>query len=254
MYIPLFGKALVSAKGIILSDKKAEEIWSTQNIGVKGRAASKWLAYYMAMRAAVFDEWVAGLCNNFADCVVLHLGCGLDSRVLRLGSITQPWYDIDLPAVICERHRYYAETHRYNMVSADLTNTDFIRELPPAERAIVVMEGVSMYLTNTQLTGLLSALEQKYKCLSVLMDCYTPFAAKMSKIKNPINTMGKINVYGVASPEKIVQGTQVRFAAEHKLTPDHLVRQLQGNERRLFKALYAGRTASKLYKLYEYQR
>ena len=28
MYIPLFGKALVSQKGVILSDKKAEEIWN----------------------------------------------------------------------------------------------------------------------------------------------------------------------------------------------------------------------------------
>ena len=30
LYIPLYGKAYVSKKGIILNDKKAEEIWSSE--------------------------------------------------------------------------------------------------------------------------------------------------------------------------------------------------------------------------------
>ena len=30
LYIPLYGKAYVSKKGIILSDKKAEQIWEAE--------------------------------------------------------------------------------------------------------------------------------------------------------------------------------------------------------------------------------
>ena len=45
LYIPLYGKAYVSRKGIILSDPKAEEIWQAEGFTLKGTSASKWLAY-----------------------------------------------------------------------------------------------------------------------------------------------------------------------------------------------------------------
>ena len=58
LYIPLYGKSYVSRKGIILSDKKAEEIWENEGFELKGKSKSKWLAYYMGMRSAVFDIWL----------------------------------------------------------------------------------------------------------------------------------------------------------------------------------------------------
>ena len=59
LYIPLYGKSYVSKKGIILKDPKAEEIWAAEGFPLKGKSKSKWLAYYMGMRSAVFDRWVA---------------------------------------------------------------------------------------------------------------------------------------------------------------------------------------------------
>ncbi|MBQ6699108.1 MAG: class I SAM-dependent methyltransferase, partial [Oscillospiraceae bacterium] len=53
LYIPLYGKALVSRKGIILKDKKAEEIWDEEGFSIGGKSRSRWLAYFMGMRAAV---------------------------------------------------------------------------------------------------------------------------------------------------------------------------------------------------------
>ena len=47
LFIPLYGKALVSKKGIILSDRKAEEIWSEESFPLKGKSRSKWLAYFL---------------------------------------------------------------------------------------------------------------------------------------------------------------------------------------------------------------
>ena len=44
LYIPLYGKALVSRKGLFLSDKWAEQIWETEQCPLKGKSASKWLA------------------------------------------------------------------------------------------------------------------------------------------------------------------------------------------------------------------
>ena len=45
LYIPLYGKSYVSKRGIILNDTKAEEIWQAEGFPLKGKAASKWLAF-----------------------------------------------------------------------------------------------------------------------------------------------------------------------------------------------------------------
>ena len=37
------------------------------------------------------------------------------------------------------------------------------------------------------------------------------------------------------------------------MTPQHYIDQLQGLERTVFKKLYAGKTAQKLYRLYEFR-
>ena len=56
LFIPLYGKAQVSQKGLILRDQKAEEIWGKESFAIAGKAKSRWLAYFMAMRARVFDD------------------------------------------------------------------------------------------------------------------------------------------------------------------------------------------------------
>lgn len=48
-------------------------------------------------------------------------------------------------------------------------------------------------------------------------------------------------------------GTSIVFVKEHEMTPAALINELKGSERRIFKKLYAGRIAKKMYRLYEYK-
>ena len=72
LFIPLYGKAQVSKKGIIIKDSKAEEIWSKEEFRIKGKAKSKWLTYYMAMRARVFDDWTNSMLRKNKNALVLQ--------------------------------------------------------------------------------------------------------------------------------------------------------------------------------------
>ena len=254
LYIPLYGKAFVSKKGILLKDKKAEEIWEQAQFPLKRKSKSKWLAYTMAMRAAVFDSWVAEQRAQDPSAIVLQLGCGLDSRIKRVGEGNSVWVDVDFPSVIEERKKYFSETERYQMLGADIKNPEFMKALPKAERAIVVLEGVSMYLTNEDLKGTLAKISEYFPSVCVLVDCYTPFAAKMSKLKNPVSEVGVAKVYGLASECVLEEGTLLRFVKEHEMTPKALIEELSKAEQWIFKRLYAGKTAKKLYKIYEYEK
>ena len=105
LYIPLYGKAYVSKKGLFLDDKKAEEIWEAEGFSLSGKSKSKYLAYYMGIRSAVFDEWLKIQMEGAPDAAVIHIGCGMDSRNIRVGTKNHKWYDVDFFEVIEERKR-----------------------------------------------------------------------------------------------------------------------------------------------------
>lgn len=253
LYIPLYGKALVSRRGIILRDKKAEAIWAVAGFPLGAKSRSKWLAYYMGMRAAVFDAWVCEKCAREKDAVVLHIGCGLDSRAERV-NVKNAWYDIDFPDVIAERRKYFKEKENYTMLSADVRTEAWLYALPNGKNAIVAMEGISMYFAPEELKALLSRLAERFEKVFLLMDCYTVFAAKASKYKNPINDVGVTEVYGYDSGEEAALGTGFAVLCERAMTPAEKINELSGAEKFIFRKLYAGGIAKKMYKMYEYEK
>ena len=252
LYIPLYGKSRISKKGVILHDPKAEQIWEAEGFALKGKSASKWLAYYMGMRAAVFDRWLKLRMEETPDAVVLHLGCGMDSRVCRVGTEGHSWYDVDFPEVTEARRKYYAESVDYKMLGTDVCAPDYLEKME-GKSAIVVMEGISMYLNREELTALLTRLDRHFDRVALLMDCYTEFAAKASQYKNPINDVGVTKVYGLDDPAPLESGG-LKFLREHDMTPEDLIGQLQGMERAIFQKLYAGTVARKMYRMYEYRK
>ena len=250
LYIPLYGKAYVSRRGVILHDPKAEQIWEKEGFALKGKARSKWLAYYMGMRSKVFDRWLEEKLAESPDALVLHLGCGLDSRCLRIQH-QNLWLDVDFPEVIRERQRHYREEENYRMVEADLREMGWLASVP-RQRAVVVMEGVSMYLTAAERRALLKALGEHFSHMELLMDCYTELAAKATKYKNPINEVGVTEVYGFDDPRELEQGTGLRFVKEHDLIPEAMISELPKREQGFFRLMFAGKMAKSIYRLYEY--
>ena len=249
LYIPLYGKALVSRRGLLLADPRAEEIWAARGFPLKGKSASKWLAYTMAMRAAVFDGWLRSRLTSGA--AVLHLGCGLDSRCARV-SCDNPWYDVDFPAVVEARRQHFSETEQYHMLGCDLRE-DWLRQIPRGGTAMVVMEGISMYLSGGELRQLLKAIAAHFDHVFLLMDAYTVFGARASRFKNPINDVGVTEVFGFDDPREPAQDTGFVFLRELDMTPEAMIRALPKKEQGIFRMLFAGKTAGRFYRMYEYE-
>lgn len=251
LYIPLFAKSFVSKKGLFIKDEYAEKIWDAEGFALRGRSKSKWLSYYLGIRARVFDDWVKECCLTNADAAVIHIGCGLDSRALRVG-VENMWYDVDFPEVIAERRRYFEESERYRMLGGDAASPLWLNDVAECS-AIVVMEGVSMYIAEEDIAELFSALAERFERVFLLMDAYSCFAAKMSKYKNPIKEVGVTRVYGIDEPAKL-DSSGISFTRARDMTPEEHIDELFGLERRIFKKLYAGKTARKLYRLYEFEK
>ena len=253
LYIPLYGKSWVSRRGLLLADRSAEEIWEAEGFPLKRKAKSRWLAYHMGMRSAVFDCWTEQQMRQLPDALILHVGCGLDSRCRRVGTDGRLWFDMDFPEVIGERKRYFTETDSYHMIGSDLRTEGWLEEIPRGNPAVIVMEGVSMYLQPEERNTVLRRWKDHFGEIRVLMDAYTVFGARVSKYKNPINEVGVTQVFGFDDPREPEQGTGIRFVREHDLTPERLIRQIPEGEQGFFRRMFAGRMAKKIYRLYEYR-
>jgi hypothetical protein len=139
------------------------------------------------------------------------------------------------------------------MISGDARACSWLENIPEKEGAIVVMEGVSMYLTSKELGHLTANLSNHFEKIVLLMDCYTNMAAKMTKYKNPINEVGVTEVYGMDDPF-VLQKDGFIFVKEHSMTPEKYINELKGIEKFIFKNMFAGSFSKRLYRLFEYQK
>ena len=109
-----------------------------------------------------------------------------------------------------------------------------------------------MYFRLTELKKILKELEIHFNKINILMDCYTEFAAKASKYKNPINDVGVTSVYGIDNPKVLEENTNIVYIKEYEMTPDSLVNELKGMEKIIFKNVFGGGFSKKMYRLYEF--
>ena len=146
LFIPLYGKAKMSQEGIF-PDETAQRIVSAVDFDFSKVDQTRKLAIYMAMRAAHYDRMAEDYAARHPEGVIIQLGVGLDSRVKRV-PCGNPWYDLDFPDVIDLRRTYFPEDERYHLIAAPALPADWLSGVPRAEHALVLAEGLSMYLSE----------------------------------------------------------------------------------------------------------
>ena len=109
------------------------------------------------------------------------------------------------------------------------------------------------YTKRQELEQLLHSLCGHFASVYLLMDCYTEFGAKASKYKNPIQSVGVKQVYGLDQPCGIEKSTGLKFIKEYDMTPQEKIQELEGLERIFFQRMFGGSVAKKMYRLFAYE-
>lgn len=250
LFIPLLAKAQMSKKGLFLEDKKAEEIVSNL-FNTKKVKQNKYLNMFLSLRAKIIDE----LCNNYLtnnpNTTVIHLGCGLDSRCLRVKQNYSFWYDVDFENVIKIRKSFYRNSDKYCMVGSSVTDAKWLNKIKTSENVLVVVEGLTMYLSEDEIKDLFFNLGNKFKNFYLIFDAYSKKAVKLSKIKNPVNKVNAKVKFGMDSFEDLIKlNENLNFINQHFIKKKE--NNLKGLHKFLFNNLYCGKTSQKLYKIYEF--
>jgi O-methyltransferase involved in polyketide biosynthesis len=246
LFIPLLGKAKMSEQNLIIKDTKAEEIINKINYDFSQVKNSKYLSMYMALRARILDNLVNEYINNHYSSTIIHLGCGLDSRVLRVNENFSKWYDVDYKEVIDIRKEFYKEDDKYQMISSSILDFSFLDNIKE-NNVLIIMEGVSMYLNEDEMKSLLNALQNKFKKITLILDSYSKKAVKLSKIKNPINKVNAKVYFGMNNYNDLLKlNNKFKFVNEYDIEDKNI-------DDFLFNHLYTGKFAKKLYKIYKFK-
>ena len=251
LFIPLLGKALMSKDNIFLHDPKAEEIIDRIDYDFHSLKQSKWLSMYMSLKSLIIDE----LCNKYilenSNMAVIHLGCGLDSRCLRVNQKFTIWYDIDYESVISIRKKFYDTDSKYKMIGSSVMDFKWLEQIDNFKNVLIVMEGLTMYLSKEEIKELIMQINKKFGDVYLLFDAYTKKGVKSSKIKNPVNQMNAEIKYGIDTPEEFLSlNDKLEYVATHFIKKDN--NRLAGLTKFIFNNLYCGRISQTIYKIYEF--
>lgn len=247
------GKALMSKNNLFIKDSKAEEIISKVDFNFSKLKQSKWLSMYMALRAKMIDEICSRYIAKTPNTTVIHLGCGLDSRCLRVDNSNGSWYDIDFQSVIDLRKNFYTETENYKMIGKSVIDLSWLNEIDLDNQSVlIVAEGLTMYLTEQELQQLLKGINTRFGDATIVFDAYSKQAVKSSRLKNPVNQMKASIKWGMNNPSEFtILNENLEFTKEYLIRNKE--NNLKGMTKFIFENLYCGKISESLYKIYEFR-
>ena len=127
------------------------------------------MAWAMIVRTAVFDELILRTIEQDRIDLVVNLAAGLDARPWRLALPSSlRWVDVDLPGILEHKKQTIGSAKpicSYEAIAADLTDSAlrdalFSKLGAASSRALIVTEGLLIYLTAEQVGSLATSLSR----------------------------------------------------------------------------------------------
>lgn len=131
---------------------------------------------WVANRSKTFDRWCQDFLDNHKDVpvTVLHVACGLDSRVYRVNRSGREirWIDLDRPPVIDLRQRLIPQNPPgdYSMRTLDVNNSGWMNDIPADRPTLIMAEGLFMYLTPAKVEAVIRDLVDYFKQGEIVLD------------------------------------------------------------------------------------
>jgi O-methyltransferase involved in polyketide biosynthesis len=238
----LYGKALdANVANPILGDRFAADAVARIDYDFKELKLPNGGEITLPMRAWHFDQWTRAFLAANPASTVLHLGCGLDTRVYRIDPGPQVrWFDVDYPDVITLRKQLYPERDGYHPIGSSVTDLAWLDTIPGDMPVIVVAEGLVMYLPEKDGTALFRRITEQFPSGQIAFDGYS---GSMVRLVSRLATVrgAKVElVWGVDDPHDLEQQVPQLHLVESVefLTMPDLVSRLSTNWFR--RAMYRG--------------
>lgn len=146
-----------------------------------------------AIRARLLDDATRAFARAHPGCVVVNLGCGLDTRFERLKD--EPidlWYDLDLPEAIGVRRQFLSEGERNRFIPRSIFDGSWLDEIDVGGRPLLLIsEGLSMYFKREQNRALLDQMIARFAGAELLLETLGPWLVGRSRRHDCVRMVGQ---------------------------------------------------------------
>jgi O-methyltransferase involved in polyketide biosynthesis len=226
LLITLYLRAMESQRpDALIRDKKAEELF--QKIGDEGlydfnRMKSLHLSeenkLVIILRNREFDRCARDFLARRPDAVVVHIGCGLDTRFERVDDSRAEWYELDLPHVIdLSRKLMGDETGRRHLLGCSVLEDEWLDKVSVHRRRpfLFLAEGVFMYFKEAQVKRLVLTLRDRFPGAELIFDAYSPIHVWRHNLQYLISKIKFPTHWGIWHGQEIeVWGKDIRLLSE----------------------------------------
>lgn len=130
------------------------------------------------MRMRIFDRHVRDFLSRNPDGVVVHIGCGLDTRFERLDNGRVEWFDLDVPEAVALRQSLLENCcDRYHLLAASVFEDGWMEDVERFQFCpfLFLAEGVFPYFEETQIRNLFLTLRDHFPGCELVCDAHTAF-------------------------------------------------------------------------------
>jgi O-methyltransferase involved in polyketide biosynthesis len=142
---------------------------------------------FTMMRVREFDRRARDFLARHPQPVVVHIGCGLDTRFERVAARNEAvtWYDLDLPEVIALRRQLIAESDRCRFIGCSDFEASWVAAVSAhdARPFLFLAEGVFPYFEEAQVKRLFLTLMQRFPGAELVCDAMSPLMVWVNNLQ-----------------------------------------------------------------------
>lgn len=193
LFITLYAKSVETQRqDPLITDLKACELVERVDYDFSKYKNKRTSSVGVAIRAAHFDRMVTQFIEDHQNPIVVLVGCGLDSRVQRIGKIADQavFYELDIEEVINLRAELIPPFPNENYLPCSMLETswmDGIKSRHPEGNFIFVIEGVLMYFNETDNQFVFTELAKRFKGAEIHFDMLNKWMSKKSSMHDTVS-------------------------------------------------------------------
>jgi O-methyltransferase involved in polyketide biosynthesis len=177
LLLPLYIRARESQRpDAIVKDQGVENLIQRLDYDFSGFKFDKEDEVAIILRVRQFDRYTRDFLTRHPNGIVVHLGCGLDSRFERVDNGALEWYDLDLPEVIeLRRELLGGERPRYHLLGCSMLDKPWLDQLNSCQPRpfLFLAEGVFMYFDEIQIKLFVLNLCERFPGAELIFDGFS---------------------------------------------------------------------------------
>ncbi len=162
------------------------------------------MATFVALRTAVFDEWVGSFLARYQAGTVVEIGAGLSTRFERLDNGMATWVDIDLPDAIEVRRMFLPDQPRRQRIASSVLDRAWIDQVAGSPAPyLFVSEGVLVYLSESDVRRALGLITETFPGCRIAFDTYGDWLVREGGRRGPLRATQAHLAWACDDPREI---------------------------------------------------